>query len=126
MLSTSREPDLRVPGAVHHRTTVPRVHQRGRWAAVVRRRPPPLAGLPCSAGVKIDIHQLLHAHATELINAGVSIAAVRRRLGHASTETTQLYADSTITAGRRRRRRRNPRRPTPPRPGNPLTCAPDP
>src|SRR5437762_12996468 len=43
------------------------------------------------AGVDIDIHQLRHAHATELINAGVSIEAVRRRLGHASSETTQLY-----------------------------------
>ncbi|MEV1245530.1 tyrosine-type recombinase/integrase [Nonomuraea sp. NPDC049750] len=42
------------------------------------------------ARVEIDIHQLRHAHATELINAGVSIEAVRRRLGHASTETTQL------------------------------------
>ncbi|MFB4268430.1 tyrosine-type recombinase/integrase [Nonomuraea sp. GTA35] len=37
-----------------------------------------------AAKVKIDIHQLRHAHATELINAGVSIEAVRRRLGHAS------------------------------------------
>lgn len=45
-----------------------------------------------AAGVDIDIHQLRHAHVTELINAGVSIEAVRRRLGHASTETTQLYA----------------------------------
>jgi integrase/recombinase XerD len=39
-------------------------------------------------GVDLDIHQLRHAHATELINSGVSIEAVRRRLGHASTETT--------------------------------------
>ncbi|GAA3668249.1 hypothetical protein GCM10022224_035620 [Nonomuraea antimicrobica] len=44
-----------------------------------------------AAGIEIDIHQLRHAHATELINAGVSIEAVRRRLSHASTETTQLY-----------------------------------
>lgn len=50
------------------------------------------------------------AHATELINAGVSIEAVRRRLGHASAETTQLYAllddkvaDAEIRAARRRR-----------------------
>jgi integrase/recombinase XerD len=63
-----------------------------------------------AAGVEIDIHQLRHAHATELINAGVSIEAVRRRLGHASTETTQLYtllnddvADAEIRAARRRR-----------------------
>jgi integrase/recombinase XerD len=43
------------------------------------------------ADVEIGIHQLRHAHATELINSGVSIEAVRRRLGQASTETTQLY-----------------------------------
>ncbi len=65
-----------------------------------------------AAGVEIDIHQLRHAHATELINAGVSIEAVRRRLGHASTEATQLYAllddkaaDAEIRAARRRRDR---------------------
>ncbi|MGV9386197.1 tyrosine-type recombinase/integrase [Nonomuraea sp. NPDC003707] len=65
-----------------------------------------------TARVEIDIHQLRHAHATELINAGVSIEAVRRRLGHASTETTQLYAllddkvaDTEIRAARRRRDR---------------------
>lgn len=64
------------------------------------------------AGAGIGIHQLRHAHATELINAGVSIEAVRRRLGHASTETTQLYtllddkvADAEIRAARRRRDR---------------------
>ncbi len=65
----------------------------------------------CSqAGAGIDIHQLRHAHASELINSGVSIEAVRRRLGHASTETTQLYAllddkvaDAEIRAARRRR-----------------------
>ncbi|WP_343447764.1 tyrosine-type recombinase/integrase [Micromonospora schwarzwaldensis] len=61
----------------------------------------------------VDIHQLRHSHATELINAGVSIEAVRRRLGHASTETTQLYAllddkvaDDEIRAARRRTRAR--------------------
>ncbi|WP_433381364.1 tyrosine-type recombinase/integrase [Streptosporangium sp. CA-115845] len=53
----------------------------------------------CAAvGVEIDIHQLRHAHATELINAGVS------------TETIQLYAllddkiaDAEIRAARRHR-----------------------
>ncbi|MER6947387.1 site-specific integrase [Nonomuraea sp. NPDC000554] len=52
------------------------------------------------------MHQLRHAHATELINAGVSIEAVRRRLGHASAETTQLYAlldDKVADAGTGRR-----------------------
>jgi integrase/recombinase XerC/integrase/recombinase XerD len=65
-----------------------------------------------AAGVGMEIHQLRHAHATELINSGVSIEAVRRRLGHASTETTQLYAllddkvaDAEIRAARRRRDR---------------------
>jgi integrase/recombinase XerD len=69
-------------------------------------------GYCARAGVDLDIHQLRHAHATELINSGVSIEAVRRRLGHASTETTQLYAlledkvaDAEIRAARRRRDR---------------------
>jgi integrase/recombinase XerD len=63
-----------------------------------------------AADVGIGIHQLRHAHASELINSGVSIEVVRRRLGHASTETTQVYAlladkvaDSEIRAARRRR-----------------------
>ena len=48
----------------------------------------------------------------ELINSGVSIEVVRRRLGHASTETTQVYtlladkvADAEVRAARRRRDR---------------------
>src|SRR6266851_4519703 len=49
-----------------------------------------------TAGVEIGIHQLRRAHATELINSGVSIEVVRRRLGHASTETTQIYANSRV------------------------------
>jgi len=69
-------------------------------------------GYCTAAGCNIDIHQLRHAHATELINSGVSIEVVRRRLGHASAETTQLYAlladdvaDTEIRAARRRRDR---------------------
>jgi site-specific recombinase XerD len=69
-----------------------------------------LRNLAGGAGVSIGIHQLRHAHATELINSGVSIEAVRRRLGHASTETTQIYtlladkiADDEIRAACRRR-----------------------
>ena len=63
-----------------------------------------------AAGVEIDIHQLRHAHASELINSGASIEVVRRRLGHASTETTQVYtlladkvADAEIRAARHKR-----------------------
>lgn len=62
------------------------------------------------AAAGVDIHQLRHSHATELIDAGVSIEVVRKRLGHASTETTQIYAlladkvtDAEIRAARRRR-----------------------
>jgi len=63
-----------------------------------------------AAGAGIGIHQLRHAHATELLNSGASIEVVRRRLGHASAETTQVYtlladqvADTEIRAARRRR-----------------------
>jgi len=63
-----------------------------------------------AAGAGIGIHQLRHAHATELINSGVSIEVVRCRLGLASTETTQAYtlladkvADTEIRAARRKR-----------------------
>jgi integrase/recombinase XerD len=69
-------------------------------------------GYCVAAGIDIGIHQLRHSHATELINSGVSLEAVRRRLGHASTDTTQLYAllddkvaDAEIRASRRRRDR---------------------
>ena len=34
------------------------------------------------AHVDASIHQLRHAHATELVNAGVSLETIRRRLGH--------------------------------------------
>ena len=68
-----------------------------------------------AAGAGIGIHQLRHAHATELINSGVSIEVVRRRLGHASTETTQIYtlladkvADTEIRAASRKRETRCP------------------
>jgi len=65
-----------------------------------------------AAGAGIGVHQLRHAHASELINSGVSIEVVRRRLGHASAQTTQVYtlladrvADAEIRAARRRRGR---------------------
>lgn len=68
----------------------------------------------CAAvGTEIGIDQLRHAHATELINGGVSIEVVRRRPGHSSTETTQVYtlladqvADTEIRAARRKREAR--------------------
>ncbi|MCL2580993.1 MAG: tyrosine-type recombinase/integrase [Streptosporangiales bacterium] len=62
------------------------------------------------SGVDAGMHQLRHAHATELVNSGVPIEVVRKRLGHASATTTQVYAeladkiaDGEIRAYRRRR-----------------------
>lgn len=64
------------------------------------------------AGVAITPHQLRHAHATELINGGVDLETIRRRLGHRRIETTLLYAelsdraaDERVRAWRRRRER---------------------
>ncbi|MBS8115164.1 tyrosine-type recombinase/integrase, partial [Streptococcus suis] len=37
----------------------------------------------------VTIHALRHTHASILLFAGVSIASVARRLGHASITTTQ-------------------------------------
>lgn len=50
----------------------------------VLRRRCKLAGIPT-----ISVHGLRHTHASLLLFAGVSIASVARRLGHASINTTQ-------------------------------------
>jgi integrase/recombinase XerD len=62
------------------------------------------------AQVGATIHQLRHAHASELVNAGVSLETIRRRLGHANAQTTLRYtdqrdatADAEIRAWRRGR-----------------------
>jgi integrase len=63
-----------------------------------------------TAGEKISLHQLRHTHATELVNAGVPVETIRKRLGHADIRSTLLYAhktdqaaDADIRAWRRRR-----------------------
>jgi integrase/recombinase XerD len=48
-----------------------------------------------AAGQDITIHQLRHSHATELINEGVSVTTIKRRLGHANIQTTLRYAEQT-------------------------------
>lgn len=65
------------------------------------------------AGVKCTIHQLRHSHATEMVNGGVSLGTIRKRLGHRSIQTTLLYAetsdttaDAEIRAWRRRQERK--------------------
>jgi site-specific recombinase XerD len=63
------------------------------------------------AGVTCSLHQLRHTHATELVNDGVSLATIRRRLGHKRIETTLRYAEQSDAVAdaelRERQRRRN-------------------
>ncbi|MBV9688902.1 MAG: tyrosine-type recombinase/integrase [Ktedonobacteraceae bacterium] len=48
----------------------------------------------CSqAGIACTLHQLRHSHATELINGGVSLPTIRKRLGHKNLQTTLRYAE---------------------------------
>ena len=48
----------------------------------------------CAAvGVQCPLHQLRHIHATELVNGGVSLATIRKRLGHKHVHTTLRHAD---------------------------------
>lgn len=61
------------------------------------------------AGIICTLHQLRHTHATELVNEGVSLGTVRKRLGHKNLQTTLLYAeqtDATVDAELRAWRRR--------------------
>ena len=51
------------------------------------------------ADVQCTLHQLRHTHATELVNGGVSLATIRKRLGHKRIQTTLRYAEqSDVTA----------------------------
>ena len=45
------------------------------------------------AHVNATIHQLRYAHACELVNVGISLETIHRRLGHANAPTTLRYAD---------------------------------
>jgi integrase len=70
-----------------------------RWAGYCRR-----------VGIDCTLHQLRHTHATELVNDGVSLATIRKRLGHRNLQTTLRYAeqsdaaaDAEVRAWRRRR-----------------------
>ena len=71
------------------------------------------AGYCQQAGIICTLHQLRHAHATELVNDGVSLATIRRRLGHKHIQTTLRYAQQFDTASdaeiRNWRRRRQSR-----------------
>lgn len=66
-------------------------------------------GYTARAGVACTLHQLRHSHATELVNGGVSLATIRKRLGHQHIQTTLRYAevsDATADAEVRQWRRR--------------------
>src|SRR5574341_1346142 len=47
------------------------------------------------ADVRCSLHQLRHTHATELVNDGVSLATIRKRLGHKNIQTTLRYAEQS-------------------------------
>jgi integrase/recombinase XerD len=47
------------------------------------------------AGIACTLHQLRHTHATELVNEGVSLSTIRKRLGHKNLQTTLRYAEQT-------------------------------
>jgi len=69
-------------------------------------------GLKRPDGRPVTIHQLRHSAATQMLNEGVGIGAVRRLLGHKNLQTTQRYAaleDATVRKeleGWARRRKR--------------------
>lgn len=70
------------------------------------------AGYAAAAGITgASLHDLRHGHAQTLVNGGVSLSTIRKRLGHASVTTTQRYAeqaDSVADAEVRDWRRRQP------------------
>ena len=68
------------------------------------------AGYCAKADIECTLHQLRHTHATELVNDGVSLTTIRKRLGHKNLQTTLRYAeqsdavaDAELRAWRRRR-----------------------
>ncbi|MFB6726731.1 tyrosine-type recombinase/integrase [Kribbella sp. NPDC056345] len=66
----------------------------------------------------LELHQLRHTHATELIKDGVSLLTVKKRLGHRKLQTTLIYTEHTDAAAdaelrdRQRRRGRTTSTPT--------------
>ncbi len=53
------------------------------------------AGYCRKAGVECTLHQLRHSHATELVNGGVGLETIRKRLGHKNMQTTLRYAEQS-------------------------------
>lgn len=51
----------------------------------------------CHNHMGVNPHNLRHCHATHLLEAGVSMVEVSRRLGHSKTSTTEIYNHITTT-----------------------------
>jgi len=49
-------------------------------------------------GKKVSTHTLRHSFATHLLEAGVSLKAIQRYMGHSSLQTTMIYLHLTQTA----------------------------
>lgn len=49
-------------------------------------------------GKKVSIHTLRHSYATHLLEAGVSLKAIQKYMGHSSLQTTMVYLHLTETA----------------------------
>jgi site-specific recombinase XerD len=52
----------------------------------------------CKFGKKVSPHTLRHSYATHLLEAGVSLKAIQKYLGHKSLQTTLIYLHLTDTA----------------------------
>lgn len=88
-----------------------RAEKNGRGGALRYRSVQELWAKYCErAGVTATIHELRHGHAQELVNGGVSLATIRKRLGYRHIASTMRYAeqadataDAELRAWRRKR-----------------------
>ncbi len=69
-----------------------------RYLTLARQREP---GAFATDPAPVTIHRLRHTYATERLRAGVSLAAIRKRLGHQNLQTTLRYADLDLEAVKR-------------------------